>query len=121
MDHCRHEWQNNISSLRLYGWPWRVMLTCWSLIALCKKVPYKEIADIDFTSPGALRRKLDKRAIDNGNPKIKETKTYSKANYASHEKVSEFYKSLSVCKSKPPILYIIPPYDEKYVYTTDND
>ena len=90
----------------------------WMLPASCKEVPYKEIADIDFTSPGTLRKKFDKRVVDNGNPKIQEPKTYSKANYASDEKVSEFYKSLSVCKSKPAILSIIPPYDEKYVPPT---
>ena len=71
----------------------------WMLPASCKKVPYKEIADIDFTSPGTLRKKIDKRVVDNGNPKIQEPKTYSKVNYASDEKVSGFYKSLSVCKS----------------------
>ena len=81
----------------------------------CKEVTYKEIADIDFTSPGTLRKKIDKRIVDNGNQKIQEPATYSKANCASDEKVSVFYKSLSVCKSKPAILSIIPPYDETYV------
>ena len=36
MDHCQHEWENNISSLWLHGWSWRVMLTCRSLIVLCR-------------------------------------------------------------------------------------
>ena len=90
----------------------------WMLPASCKKVPYKEIADIDFTSPSTLRKKIDKRVVDNGNPKIQERKTYSKANYASNEKVSEFCKSLNVCKSKPAILSIVSPYDEKYVPQT---
>ena len=66
------------------------------LPASCKEVPYKEIADIDFTSPGTLTKKNDKWVVDNRNPKIQEPKTYSKANYASDENVSEFYKSLSV-------------------------
>ena len=90
----------------------------WMLPASCKEVPYKEIADIDSTSPCALSKKFDKRVVDNGNSKIQEPKTYSKANYASNEKVSEFYKSLSLCKSKPAIISIIPPYDEKDVPPT---
>ena len=90
----------------------------WMLPVNCKEAPYKEIADIDFTSPGTLRKKFDKKVVGNGNPKIQERKTYSKANYVSDEKVSEFYKSVSVCKSKPAILSIISPYDEKYVPQT---
>ena len=69
----------------------------WMLPASCKEVPYKE-NDIDFMSPGTLRKKIDKRVVDNGNQKIQELPTY----------VSEFYKSLSGCKSKPAILFIIP-------------
>ena len=54
--------------------------TYWMLPASCKEVPYKEIAGIDFTSPATLRKKFDKRVVDNGNPKIQESKTYNTAN-----------------------------------------
>ena len=59
-------------------------------------------------------KKLLKRKIKTlkGNPKNCE------ANFASDKKVSQFYKSLSLCKSKPAVLSIIPPYDEKYVPQT---
>ena len=48
--------------------------TYWILPVSCKEVPYKEIAGIDFTSPGTLRKKFDKRVADNGNPKFKNQK-----------------------------------------------
>ena len=51
------------------------------LPASCKEVLYKEIADIDFTSPGSSPGGK-KMVFDNGNPKIQESKTYNKANYA---------------------------------------
>ena len=66
--------------------------------ASCKEVLCKEKTDIDFRSPGTLRKKIDKRVVDNVNQKIQELPTY----------ISEFYKSLSGCKSKLAILFIIP-------------
>ena len=88
------------------------------LPASCKEARYKEIVDIDFTSPGKLRKKMIKGLLTMEIKKIQEPPTYRKANYASDEKVSEFYKHLSVCKSKRAILSIIPPFDEKYVPQT---
>ena len=85
------------------------------LPASCKEVPYTEIADIDFTYPGTLRKKIDKRVVDNRNPKIQEPKPYSKENYASDKKMSGFYKYLNACKNKPAILCTVPPYEEKYL------
>ena len=68
-----------------------------------------------FYVPWYIEKKIDKRVVDNGNPKIQEPKPYSKENYASDEKMSDFYKYLSACKNKPAILSIVPPYEEKYL------
>ena len=88
------------------------------LPAACKEMPYQEIANIDFTSPGTLRKKFDEKVVENENKKPQGQPKHCKANFASDEKVSEFYKSLSLCKSKPAVLSIIPPYDGKYVPQT---
>ena len=53
----------------------------WMIPLSYEEVLYKEIADIDFASPGSLRNKI---VVDNGNPKNQEPKTYSKANYAKY-------------------------------------
>ena len=90
----------------------------WMLPAACKEVPYQEIANIDFTSPGTLRKKFDQKVVEKENKNPQGQPKHCKANFASDEKVSEFYKSLSLCKSKPAVLSIIPPYDEKYVPQT---
>ena len=44
----------------------------WMLPAACKEVPYQEIANIDFTSPGTLRKKFDQKVVEkeNKNPQI---------------------------------------------------
>ena len=88
------------------------------LPAACKEVPYQEIANIDFIFPGTLRKKFDQKVVEKENKNPQGQPKHCKANFASDEKVSEFYKSLSLCKSKPAVLSVIPPYDEKYVPQT---
>ena len=90
----------------------------WMLPAACKEVPCQEIANIDFTSPGTLRKKFDQKVVEKENKNPQGQPKHCKANFASDEKVSEFYKSLSLCKSKPVVHSIISPYDEKYVPQT---
>ena len=88
----------------------------WMLPSSCKEIPYAEITEIDFTSPNTLKKKFNQNIENNQNKKIKcdEMKKKSVPNFPSDEKLKHFYQSLNLCKSKPAILSIVPPYDEKY-------
>lgn len=95
-------------------------IRCFQPIVTIEEVSYyKGIADIYFTSPGTLKKKIDEWVNDNVIQKIHKPPTYRKVNYASNKTVSEVCKFLSgVCKSKPTVVSIIPPYDEKCVPQT---
>ena len=80
-------------------------IRCFLPIVTIEEVSYyKGITDIDFTSPGTLKKKNYEWVNDNVNQKIHKPPTYRKANYVSNETVS--------------IVSIIPPYDKKCVPQT---
>ena len=96
----------------------------WLLPSAHKDVEYKEVADIDFTPPKTLKRKMDYQ-IDNGskNPKSQTQRKSCFERYGdpTNQDVSDFYTALSKCGSKPAILSIISPYSKNYVPKLPND
>ena len=96
----------------------------WLLPSAHKDVEYKEVADIDFTAPKILKRKMDYQ-IDNGskNPKSQTQRKSCFERYGdpTNQDVSDFYTALSKCGSKPARLSIISPYSKNYVPKLLND
>ena len=88
----------------------------WIITRMEGKIIYAEITEIDFTSPNTLKKKFNHNIENNQNKQEKcdEMKKKSVPNFPSDEKLKHFYQSLNLCKSKPAILSIVPPYDEKY-------
>ena len=74
-----------------------------------KKVEYKPVADIDFTSAITLHQNMKKQAAKSGahksNPPPRKTTRKS-----TDDEISAFYEKLSKCGTKPAILSIVPGY-----------
>ena len=74
-----------------------------------KKVEYKPVADIDFTSAITLHQNMKKQAAKSGahknNPPPRKTTRKS-----TDDEISAFYEKLSKYGTKPAILSIVPGY-----------
>ena len=74
---------------------------------------HKEIADIDFTAPKTMKRKLDCRIDNNMNstadsPKPQKKSCFEKYSTPSDQDLSNLFDALSKCSSEPAILSIVP-------------
>ena len=87
----------------------------WMLPSACKEIPYAEISNIDFTSPNTLKKKFDE-TLEHASETTPRThlKRETTVVHPTEEKIKSFYHALSQCRSKPVILSIVPPYDEKF-------
>ena len=78
-----------------------------------KKVEYKPVATIDFTSAVTIHQNMKKQAAKSGahknNPPPRKT-----TRKPTDDEISAFYEKLSKCGTKPAILSIVPGYTESY-------
>lgn len=91
----------------------------WMLPSAQKNVAYAEVSNIDFTAPQSLKKKFDESlaCLDDSMNEVPSATNNKEDNVKgpSQEKLSSFFKELSLCGSKPAILSLVAPYDDNYV------
>ena len=77
-----------------------------------KKVKYKPVADIDFTSAITFHENMKKEAAKSGvhknNPPRKTTRK------PTDDEISAYYEKLCKCGKKPAVLSIVPGYTKSF-------
>ena len=89
----------------------------WSIPGPTKGVEYSEIRDIDFSSPKAMNKHLDKKLClqsEFNTGKQQSLKITQVLQSPSIHEMDELYAQLNASGSKPSILSIVPPYSKAY-------
>ena len=82
------------------------------------KISYQELSYIDFSSSKTKKQKLD--AQINGSTPVTPSPTIKRDNKStsykpSESQISKFYTCTNNTNTKPAILSLIPPFNEKYI------
>ena len=93
----------------------------WIIPAFQKDIPYLPVAELDFTSAKAKKKKLDEAAI-NGSVYA----ACSSSNPAQPsdvlpprtDELESFFHNISRCKSSPGILSLVPEFQDRYIPKT---
>ena len=89
----------------------------WVVPSNVDKIQYKEVADIDFTNPDSVRKKCESSSTcakgSNTKNKSKTVNPFKELKPTPTE-LGNLYERLSLSKTKPAILSIIPPHNDKY-------
>ena len=95
----------------------------WLLPSFLKKIEYKPVRHIDFTSTNSKKRKLDEmidssstskqQQSDNHPATSTEQKVYT--NIPDEKEMSDFFESLNHCGTIPVVLSLVPNYSDKFV------
>ena len=104
------------TSVRISGLPSVTQQKCqWTVPAFQKKIPYSRIKDMDFSSSQAKKRKLDDPSSSSDFSLSIFSKTSDKCGTPSASDMTAFYQKLSLCKTEPAFLSLVPPHSAQYI------
>ena len=84
--------------------------------AFQKNIPYLPVADIDFTSVRAKKKKLDE-VIENNSSQHNSEALHPVVDAVAREpgELKSFFHKVSQCNSRPGILSLVPEYNGSYI------
>ena len=87
----------------------------WVIPAFQKEIPYLPVADIDFTSARAKKKKLDE-AIENDSSRDSQKAMHPVDVVAPEpDELKSFLQKVSQCNSRPGILSLVPEFQGRYI------